>query len=48
VVCNPRGTRFTPRCPSVVLWTPCSGVACVRADHQGLEKRQRRASSLRT
>jgi hypothetical protein len=22
----PQSSRFTPRCPSVVLWTPCSGV----------------------
>jgi hypothetical protein len=21
-----QNSRFTPRCPSVVLWTPCSGV----------------------
>jgi hypothetical protein len=28
----PQNSRYTPRCPSVVLWTPCSGcgVACVR------------------
>jgi hypothetical protein len=24
---HPQTSRFTPRCPSVVLWTPCSGVA---------------------
>jgi hypothetical protein len=23
---HPQHIRFTPRCPSVVLWTPCSGV----------------------
>jgi hypothetical protein len=23
---HPQNSRFTPRCPSVVLWTPCSGV----------------------
>jgi hypothetical protein len=23
---HPQSSRFTPRCPSVVLWTPCSGV----------------------
>ena len=23
---HPQNIRFTPRCPSVVLWTPCSGV----------------------
>jgi hypothetical protein len=47
---HPQNSRFTPRCPSVVLWTPCSGVewGVYRTDHQGLEKRQRRASSLRT
>jgi hypothetical protein len=40
---HPQSSRFTPRYPSVVLWTPCSGVewACVRADHQGLEKRHK-------
>jgi hypothetical protein len=31
---HPQNSRYTPRCPSVVLWTPCSGVARVRADHQ--------------
>jgi hypothetical protein len=42
-------SRYTPRCPSVVLWMPCSGVewgAFVRTDHQG--QAARRASSLRT
>jgi hypothetical protein len=24
---HPQSSRNTPRCPSVVLWTPCSGVA---------------------
>jgi hypothetical protein len=23
---HPQDSRYTPRCPSVVLWTPCSGV----------------------
>jgi hypothetical protein len=23
---HPQNSRYTPRCPSVVLWTPCSGV----------------------
>jgi hypothetical protein len=23
---HPQNSRFTPRCPTVVLWTPCSGV----------------------
>jgi hypothetical protein len=23
---RPQSSRYTPRCPSVVLWTPCSGV----------------------
>jgi hypothetical protein len=23
---HPQSSRYTPRCPSVVLWTPCSGV----------------------
>jgi hypothetical protein len=23
---HPQHSRYTPRCPSVVLWTPCSGV----------------------
>jgi hypothetical protein len=23
---HPQNSRFTPRCPSVVLWSPCSGV----------------------
>jgi hypothetical protein len=23
---HPQYSRYTPRCPSVVLWTPCSGV----------------------
>jgi hypothetical protein len=23
---HPQNSGFTPRCPSVVLWTPCSGV----------------------
>jgi hypothetical protein len=23
---HPQNSRFTPRCPSVVLWTPCSGL----------------------
>jgi hypothetical protein len=23
---HPQNNRNTPRCPSVVLWTPCSGV----------------------
>jgi hypothetical protein len=23
---HPQISRYTPRCPSVVLWTPCSGV----------------------
>jgi hypothetical protein len=23
---HPQTSSFTPRCPSVVLWTPCSGV----------------------
>ena len=23
---HPQSSRCTPRCPSVVLWTPCSGV----------------------
>jgi hypothetical protein len=36
---HPQNSRFTPRCPFVVLWTPCSGVECVRTDHQGSEKR---------
>jgi hypothetical protein len=38
---HPQHSGFTPRCPFVVLWTPCGGVevACVRTDHQGLEKR---------
>jgi hypothetical protein len=37
----------TPRCPSVVLWTPCSGVGwrVVRTGHQ---RAAPRASSLRT
>jgi hypothetical protein len=37
---HPQSSRYTPRCPSVVLWTLCSGVEWgVRTDHQGLEKR---------
>ena len=37
---HPQNNSNTPRCPSVVLWTPCSGVDWgVRPDHQGLEKR---------
>ena len=23
---HPQNSRYTPRCPSVVVWTPCSGV----------------------
>jgi hypothetical protein len=44
---HPHNSRYTPRCPSVVLWPPprC-GVGCVRTDHQGLEKRLN--GSLRT
>jgi hypothetical protein len=36
---HPQNSRFTPRCPSVVLWTLCSGVEWGVFDHQGLEKR---------
>jgi hypothetical protein len=41
---HPQNSRYTLRCPSVVLWTPCSGLesGCVRTDHQGLEKRHTR------
>jgi hypothetical protein len=35
---DPCSTRYTPRCPSVVLWTPCSGCVCsnfeLRTDNQ--------------
>ena len=38
---HPQSSRYTPRCPSIVLWTLCSGVEWgVRTDHQGLEKRR--------
>jgi hypothetical protein len=45
----PSHSRYPPRCPSVVLWTPCRGcgVGGVRTDHQPWRS-ARRASSLRT
>jgi hypothetical protein len=37
---HPQSSRFTPMCPSVVLWTPCSGVEWrVFQPTSGLERR---------
>jgi hypothetical protein len=46
---HPQSSRYTPRCPSVVLWTPCSGVEW-RVFEPAVNggKAARRASSLRT
>jgi hypothetical protein len=46
---HPQSSRYTPRCPSVVLWTPCSGVEW-RVFEPAVNggKVARRASSLRT
>ena len=46
---HPQNSRYTPRCPSVVLWTPCSGVEW-RVFEPAVKggKAARRASSLRT
>ena len=41
---EPQNSRYTPRCHSVVLWTPCSGVVCSSRGHQA--DAARRASSL--
>jgi hypothetical protein len=45
---HPQNSRYTPRCPSVVLWTPCSGVewACVLGSHQGLERTRKQPANL--
>jgi hypothetical protein len=46
---TPQISRYTPRCRSVVLWTPCSGVEW-RVFEPAVKggKAARRASSLRT
>jgi hypothetical protein len=40
---HPQISRYTPSCPPVVLWTPCSGVEWRVCEptiiHHGLEKR---------
>ena len=44
---HPQSSRYTPRCPSVVLWTPCSGVEWVCSSrHQGLDKAREQPANL--
>jgi hypothetical protein len=47
---HPQNSSNTPRCPSVVLWTPCSGVEwrVLEPAVNGCGEAARRASSLRT
>jgi hypothetical protein len=47
---HPQNNSNTPRCPSVVLWTPCSGVewGVFEPAVNGCGEAARRASSLRT
>jgi hypothetical protein len=35
---HPQSSSNTPRCPSVVLWPPCSGLECVRTGRQRVRR----------